>query len=181
MEEGFKEGEEMNWHEYFIYKDGDLIWKERPRSLFKSDQQEKYFNTRCVGAVVGTPNSRGGTRQTYLMFSLNGKKYSVHRIIYEMEVGPIAEDEWVYHVDRDFKNNIVENLKLVKKSAVKRLHADRKHNTTYATGVYWSKSNRKWEARININKITHMLGYYTDFAEACQARKEAEIKYWGDE
>lgn len=46
-------------------------------------------------------------------------------------------------------------------------------------GVTWSKTHSKWWARINVNGKRIHIGYFTDIDEAIEARKQAEIKYFG--
>ena len=42
------------------------------------------------------------------------------------------------------------------------------------------KYKEKWRAYIGINDEQINLGYFNDFEEAVQVRKEAEIKYFGE-
>ena len=50
------------------------------------------------------------------------------------------------------------------------------NNTSGYTGVSFDKKTNKWMARIN--KVT--LGYFENIEDAIKARKEAEIKYFGE-
>ena len=50
-------------------------------------------------------------------------------------------------------------------------------NTSGVTGVYWQKNIQKWNARIIINGTVINLGYFINFKDAVQARKNAEKKY----
>ena len=47
------------------------------------------------------------------------------------------------------------------------------------TGVTWVKSCNKWGARITVDKKQIYLGYYDEFDEAVEARKNAEKLYLG--
>lgn len=51
-------------------------------------------------------------------------------------------------------------------------------NTSGRTGVYLTRTG-KWEARISIRHKTTVLYYGPSFEEACAAREEAELKYYG--
>ena len=44
----------------------------------------------------------------------------------------------------------------------------------------WRKDNKKWEARININKKQVKLGCFHVFEDAVVARLKAEKKYYGE-
>jgi len=55
----------------------------------------------------------------------------------------------------------------------------RKDNTTGVRGVQWAARQNCWRANFRINKKYVALGYFNTFEEAVEARKQAEIKYWG--
>jgi hypothetical protein len=46
--------------------------------------------------------------------------------------------------------------------------------------VEWHKKSQKWRARIKINRKSIALGEYKKLTDAVKARKEAEIKYFGE-
>lgn len=52
-----------------------------------------------------------------------------------------------------------------------------KNSVTGFSGI--SPRNGKWTARIGADNKRIFLGTFEDFEEAVQARKEAELKYWG--
>lgn len=54
-----------------------------------------------------------------------------------------------------------------------------KTNTSGRTGVSWNKIHNKWTARITKNYKVYVLGMFDSFEEACEARKEGELKYFG--
>ena len=54
-----------------------------------------------------------------------------------------------------------------------------KNNTSGVTGVHWHKVKKKWEATITEGKKKY-LGIFTNKEDAIKARKEAEIKYYGE-
>ncbi len=54
------------------------------------------------------------------------------------------------------------------------------NNTSGATGVSWNKRKDKWRAQIQLDGRTINLGDYHDFDEAADARKQAEIEYFGE-
>ena len=53
-------------------------------------------------------------------------------------------------------------------------------NTSGYRGVSWHKGQGKWVARITFKGTTYGLGYFSDIAEAAKARKEAELRYFGE-
>ena len=54
------------------------------------------------------------------------------------------------------------------------------NNTSGIKGVSWNKRLEKWNAYIQINKKRIHLGYFIDKEDAIQARKAAELKYFGE-
>lgn len=55
----------------------------------------------------------------------------------------------------------------------------RSSNTSGVTGVSWDKKSEKWRSYIGKNNEKINLGYYDDFNEAVEIRKQAEEKYFG--
>ena len=55
-----------------------------------------------------------------------------------------------------------------------------KNNTSGVPGVSWNKSKNKWIARIGKGYKNISLGSFLIFEDAVTARKEAEIKYFGE-
>ena len=49
----------------------------------------------------------------YRMIRYKGKRYYQHRVIWEMHNGPIPEDRCIDHINRDKKDNRIENLRCV--------------------------------------------------------------------
>lgn len=83
----------------------------------------------------------------------------------------------------DHKNNIPydnrkENLRLVTIQQNTYNHTLSKNNTSGFTGVY--KKGKKWQSKITYNKKVIHLGTYEKKEDAINARKQAEIKYFGE-
>lgn len=55
----------------------------------------------------------------------------------------------------------------------------RRDNMSGTRGVSFNKNAMKYEAYIKLPSGRIHLGLYEDYREATEARKEAEIKYWG--
>lgn len=53
-----------------------------------------------------------------------------------------------------------------------------RNNTSGASGVMWNKQNNKWAVVITVDNKKIHLGYFADFNDALQARKEAELTHW---
>ena len=57
-------------------------------------------------------------------------------------------------------------------------HSIFKNNTSGYTGVY--KKGKKWQAKITYNKKVIHLGTFKNKSDAINARKQAEIEYFGE-
>ena len=53
-------------------------------------------------------------------------------------------------------------------------------NTSGHKGVSWDKSRNKWYAYITVNYKLINLGRFSILEDAIEARKKAEIKYFGE-
>ena len=51
-------------------------------------------------------------------------------------------------------------------------------NTSGIRGVSWNKNEKKWHARIQVQKKSIRLGYFDNIEDAAVARKAAEEKYF---
>ena len=54
-----------------------------------------------------------------------------------------------------------------------------KNNTSGVTGVEWKSRRGKWAASIKKNGEYISLGYFENFDDAVEKRREAELKYFG--
>ena len=90
----------IDWHEWLVYRDGEVYWK-KCTSRTGSGPNQPGKQAGCKAGAYG-----------YHVLNLKGKQYSVHRIIWEMHYGTIPKDLTVDHIDRNKQNNRIENLRL---------------------------------------------------------------------
>ena len=151
-------------HELFEYReDGNLIRKVSTAKRTK------------VGDIAGWMSSRG-----YFMVSINSKKYLVHRMIFLYHHGYLTPGMELDHIDGNPRNNRIENLREVTKSQNIQNSKIRSDNTTGVKGVYWDKSNSKWQVQMRMKGKLKYLGRYTTLKEAKAVVKEAREKYHGE-
>ena len=149
----------MNWHEVFIYKDGNLYWKSK-RGPIKE------------GQLAGGKHDTG-----YLTVGYKGRYYLVHRIIWEMHNGPIPEGMQVDHIWHDRGDNRIEKLRLVTHKCNGVNQSKCKRNSSGVTGVTLDKQTGKWRCYIHVNSKQINLGTFSDIKDAVNARLSAEHKY----
>jgi len=147
------------------------------KSLFNYDRDSGIFTRRTnnngykVGDVVGGLATAG-----YLTTVVKGKVYRLHRLAWLYEYGTNPNDE-IDHINHIRNDNRINNLRSVTKQENMKNKSKHKNNTSGVTGVSWSSSNSKWLALIYVDKKRIPLGYFVQFHEAVNARKNAEVLY----
>lgn len=99
----------------------------------------------------------------------------LHRLIMNC-----TDDKVVDHINRDRLDNRKSNLRICSQQQNSINRGIQSNNNSGVVGVYWAKSRNKWCAQIMLNKKNIFLGYYEDMNDAIQARKQAEIDYFGE-
>ena len=160
--------EQIDWHKYFRYHDGDLIWKMREGET----RHVKSWNTKYAGKVAGCLNGAG-----YTHITLHGKLPLAHRIVWEMHNGTIPEGLETDHVNGKKTDDRLSNLRVVTHAENMRNRSRYSANTSGVVGVHWSKGHKAWMARIALAGKLKYLGCFTDKAEAIAARRAAEVEH----
>lgn len=117
----------------------------------------------------------------YIQIAFKYRCYFAHRLAYYMYHGVDPLEKLVDHIDGDKSNNKIKNLRLAS-SSQNQMHRVNlaSNNTSGVTGVFWYKTFKKWKALIRVNGKTKHLGYFINKEDAIKARREAEIKYYGE-
>lgn len=145
----------MKPHDIFVYDEtlGRLLWKEG-----KSGRG-------CVaGREAGTKAHHG-----YRAVMVDGKKYYAHRIVWEMHYGKIPDGLCIDHIDGNCSNNRIDNLRCTSLSQNQRNSKIPKNNHLGIMGVYHRARG------FAVQCAGKYIGFYSDFFQACCARKSAEI------
>jgi len=149
--------------ETWKYRDGHLWWRE-PKS------------GRQLGKPAGSNDGKG-----YRHIGHHKKIYQAHVLIWNYHNGYVPQGFNIDHINRDRGDNRIENLRLAD-DYMQQINASlRNDSTSQVRGVSWNKSRKKWRADICVNKVTHCLGRFTDKQDAIEARRNAELKYWGSQ
>ena len=129
-----------------------------------------------VGNVAGRTVSDG-----YIQIIFKHRCYLAHRLAYYMYHGVDPLEKLVDHIDGDQSNNKIKNLRLASnaQNCSNRVNLN-SNNNSGVIGVCWDKIVKKWRAHIMINGKQKYLGYFINKEDAIKARKEAEIKYFGE-
>lgn len=154
-----KSHDSETWKSIFDYdaNSGALLWKKnKPK--------------RIAGSPAGNVNT--SKRYVTLHATVCGVKnrYLAHRIVWELHYGKIPDGMCIDHIDGNGLNNKIENLRVTTLSSNQRNTRIKRNNKTGIMGVHPKKTG--WQVQI----AGKYAGYFSDFFEACCARKSAERK-----
>lgn len=99
------------------------------------------------------------------------------RVILGLKIG---DKRQVDHINHDVTDNRKQNLRICTNQQNNMNKGLIKSNKSGVTGVGWNKQKNKWCAQIKISKRHIHLGLFDNIEDAIKARKEAEIKYFGE-
>lgn len=92
------------------------------------------------------------------------------------------KDSMVDHINGDSLDCRKSNLRKATNQQNSMNHGEPINNTSGVCGVSWKKDKQRWKAYITVNRKQIHLGYFKEdeFELAVKARKEAELKYFGE-
>lgn len=101
----------------------------------------------------------------------------LHRAV--MAAGP---GQIIDHINGDTLDNRRANLRFATaEQNCRNFGPARRNNTSGTIGVGWHKGRGKWQASIKLWGKLVYLGIFDDFEEAVDARRRAEVMFWGVE
>lgn len=159
-----KEKEEVsvvNFKDYFYYDETSVTCLRRVNDLYVGRRlcSLKKKKGSVVGCLTFHNNGLPASGHCYI----KGVRFKIHRVIWELLVGPIPDGYIIDHLDGNPHNNKIENLacKTLKQNAQN--CAKRKHNTSGITGVRRVKptafSGWYWQAKVNINNKSKVKSF----------------------
>jgi hypothetical protein len=120
--------------EYTYYKEGNLYWKKSPRRGVSVD------------SLVGKNYTNN---QGYKMATIKGKLWLIHRLIYIYHFKTIHNV--IDHIDRNYLNNNINNLRDVTLSVNSRNSKIPKTNTSGTKNISLDKRRNTWNVEFSIN------------------------------
>ena len=157
------------------------LTQEQLMGMFDYDSGKGLLLRRCFSSglftgrkAVGSPGKSG-----YRYVEILGVTYLEHRLIWIYLKGTCPVDQ-LDHINKNRCDNRIENLRETDNSGNQRNTRLRKSNKTGIMGVHARSDNNKWSVRINHSGRRYSLGSFSDFFEACCARKSAELRFGYD-
>ena len=151
-----------------------IITQDRLKELLYYNKQLGVFvwkktnsNRARVGSIAGSATHSG-----YMRIKVDKVENQAHRLVFLYINGALPEAR-IDHINGVRDDNSLSNLRLASQSENMRNTAISKRNASGIIGLSWHKKGEKWQVQ-----ITHKhLGLFSDFFEACCARKSAEVEY----
>jgi hypothetical protein len=142
---------------------GNLIWKIKPSRRGHSVK---------AGDIAGTLKSHG-----YLCVGINYNSYRAHRLIFLMHKGYLPKT--IDHINGDKLDNRIENLRAATVGQNQHNRKTNANNTSGYKGVSWNKAQKKWTARITLERKIIHLGYFANVEEAAEVVRKAREELHG--
>lgn len=124
-----------------------------------------------AGEVAGFKNSLG-----YVQISVDGTRQYAHRLAW-LYVKGTHPSKLIDHVNGNKSDNRIDNLREASSSEnlqnAKEPHRDSRSGLR---GVAWDRCRGKWLSRVQVNKKSHHVGYFSTAAEAHNAYLVAKGK-----
>lgn len=156
--------------ELLVYdpESGDLRWRKSPSNFVKT------------GELAGYVTKPGSSTKSYIRLRIAGRLVLAHRVIWLLMTRCDPSDWEVDHADGDGLNNKWANLRLASKTQNQYNSAAKKNNRAGYKGVCWSKSEKKFSARISVNGQRLFLGWFANAELAHMAYCKAAAELHGD-
>lgn len=112
----------------------------------------------------------------YVTTTISNKKILLHRFIMNVNQKNVIVD----HINGNPYDNRKCNLRICSQSNNSMNRKLSIKNMSGFTGVQFNKKSNKWYSKISVNGKHIFLGSYNNIEDAINARKNAEIKYFGE-
>jgi len=151
---------------------GIFIWRHRSICYFKTEKNQKIWNTKYSGKVAGSVEPVGYVRVVIL-----GNRYRAHRLAWAYSYGYFPEN--VDHINRIKNDNRLCNLRdcTVSENFMNRIQYST--NNSGFKGVSWAKRENKWRASIVKNRKQFHVGYFDSAKDAHDAYCNAADRLHG--
>ena len=158
----FKENTYVEYNEYYkiFFSDGE--------KYFICDKDD--FETYCLNRKWSL-DGRG-----YVYCYEDRKVIRFHRLI----LGITDKTQEIDHINGNTLDNRKKNLRICEHIKNGKNLTLKVNNTSGTPGVCFFKRTKQWTAEIKVNYQKIHLGYFDTKDEAIQARRDAEIKYFGE-
>ena len=140
----------------------------------------KLFWKQKVARWISVGDEAGTHGHCAVDITIDGITYRAHRIIWLLVTGEDPGSLLVDHINRDFHNNRICNLRLATHRQNQCNQKTRTDNSSGFKGVTWDSSRSKWQAAIQVNGKRVYLGRHKTKEKAYAAYCEAARRLHGE-
>lgn len=158
----------------YTQETGELVWRERPASHFQRDADRMTWNTKFSSRIAGSFTNTG-----HRVICLDYERYLIHRVVWKMIFGTEPPPQ-IDHKNVDPSDNRLENIRTANDTQNRRNSRVSKNNSSGFKGVHFAARQRKFIARIHINKIQIHIGTFDDPRKAHEAYCAAARVHFGE-
>lgn len=115
----------------------------------------------------------------YIGIVINGKRIRAHIIAWALYHNKWPDDQ-LDHINSVKCDNRIENLREATNKQNGKNFKIKSNNKSGVTGVTYDKINNKWRSTIKVDGKQISLGRFIHIEDAIKARRESEIKYFGE-
>jgi len=145
---------------------------ERVRELFYYNGKDLVWKASRKGVMRGT-SAGGVTSSGYKYIGIDRTQYLAHRLIWLFHYGYFPEHQ-IDHINRDRLDNRIGNLREVSCLCNLKNRGPQKCNITGIKGVVFSERDKRYYARIGVNRKGCYLGSFKNLIDAVLVRYAAE-------
>ena len=146
------------------------------QKTFEYEPKTGVLKNKRTGKIQTCPDSKG----RYIIVHYKDQNWQAHRFCFYLGTEIDPKNFQIDHIDRNKKNNKLNNLRLLDNSDQQRNTKIRSSNKSGVTGVCWDVKSKRWVATITVNKTKMKLYYGKSKEEAIKERKTAEKRYCPD-
>lgn len=157
-----------------------MITQARLKQLLHYNPRAGVFTWRVTRGGKARAGTRAGhvTKYGYRTICVGGRAVMAHVLAWLYVRGRLPKKE-VDHKSRRRDDSRFSNLRAASSLQNCRNKSLYKNNKSGYPGVHWHKRDRVWLANIRVKKWLVHLGYFTQKNAAVDARKSAEVEYFG--
>lgn len=138
---------------------------------YSQDGELLFFTNSQLEAVI-KKHRWGKMADGYSFVTIDKRQILAHRFFTNAPEGMLVD-----HINRDKKDNRLENLRVCGRPLNAMNSKIREDNKSGCTGVWFRSDTKKWVAEIKMQYKKKSLGCYKTREEAAAVRKEAEHEY----
>ena len=155
------------------------VWVNSYEGLYKISNLGNVLNVKS-GKVLKPRTLKIGYKAVNLYNNKKKITKYIHRLVAEAFLLNPLNKRCTDHINRCRTDNNLLNLRWSTHSENQMNKSMQKNNTSDVVGVSFHNKMNKWESYINVNGKRKHLGYFKEKAEAIEARKQAELKHYGE-